>query len=266
MAASFAENFRAGLRRHCAGLAFAVVLAMAAHGAALFDFTTAIPGDGWSDAPTKIWEAWWAHRSIFEDGRLPLWTDRIRHPDAGALFMSGPLLSGLAALLTPVVGLVPAYNLSLLFWMTLGAFGTYLLAQRLTGDRVAGLVAAMGYRFSPFVLAYVLGSGTAELTGLGLLPLALFYLHRSALGGCVRDGVWAGVWMAATLVSSAYVAALTVAFCCLLIPYVLLIGRRRPAAYWLMRDTPPHAVYWKGPAAAIGTTVAFAAIPLGLLF
>ena len=189
---TFAENLRAKFRRHGVGLVFSIALAMVAHGAALFEFTTAIPGDMWSDSPTKIWEVWWAKEAIFDEGRLPLWTDRIRHPEPGALFMSGPLLSGLAALMAPTFGLVAAYNLSLLFWMTFGAFGTYLLAQRLTGDRVAGLVAALGYRFSPFVLAYVLGSGTAELTGLGLLPLALFYLHRSALGGCVRDGVWAG--------------------------------------------------------------------------
>ncbi len=59
----------------------------------------------------------------------------------------------------------------------LGAFGAYLLARDTLG-RLPGLVAAIAYAYSPYILASLYRGALPESLGLGLLPWLLWAFYR----------------------------------------------------------------------------------------
>lgn len=172
----------------------------------------AVLGHRLSDVHTAVWESDWVYDSLVDEHRLPFRTARVNWPAGGALFPSKPVLALATGALRPLVGLAWAYNLSIWLLLAVGFTGACLLARRLTGSRLGGLAAGLGYGFSPFMLAYATASGAPEMLGLALLPLGLYLLHRAAFGGGWGVAAGAGLVLALEWISSAYVAAMTAFF------------------------------------------------------
>jgi len=218
-----------------------------------------VVGHRLSDVHTAVWEIDWVHDSLCEEHRLPLRTDRVNWPNCGALFPSKPVLSLAAGALLPLVGPAWAYNLTVWLLLAAGFTGACLLAGRLTGSRLGGLVAGVGYGFSPFMLAYATASGAPEMLGLSLLPLGLYLLHRAAFGGGWASALGSGLLLALTWISSAYVAAM-VAFIFVFLAAMALAARRGGSALYLPDgcDLPRPA---RGKVAAALLTAALLALP-----
>ncbi len=244
------------------GLAASFSLALLALVSVLKNPAEFIPGGFISDSHTKIWEQWWVYRSIFHEGRLPLRMDLINFPRVGSLWPSGPLLSFAGALLTPVFGLIAAYNFTLLILITISAFGMFLLAGRLTAEPSSGLVAMVGFSFCPLSLSYFLASGTAEILGIGLMPLGLYLLHRCAFEKNKALIFGSGFVLALLLASSAYVAEMAAMYMTLLGFYALFVGRQKARRYWLKKIDDRSGPDWKRPLAALIVCVALSSGPI----
>jgi hypothetical protein len=159
-----------------------------------------------------VWGVWAVAREARVAGDLmPLWVH--------GLGMGMPLLqfygpAGFAVSLPfSLAGLAPAAALKATF-LTFGAVasaGMYLAAQRWTGDRRAGLVAAAAYAFAPYRLIDVhYRAAFGESAGLAVLPFVLLFGSAA-----VREGGWrrlsAGAAAAALLVVTHPISALIAA-------------------------------------------------------
>ena len=239
-----------------AGLAalFALTLCLPALLLPAFAGPHAVLGHRDSDVYTALWDIDFVGDSLAQ-GHLPLHTDRVNWPNAGALFPSKPLLALIASALRPLLGLTLAYNATIWLLLAAGVWGMFLLAQRLTGQALGGLVAGVVFGASPFVAGYAVLSGAPELLGLGLVPAALFFLQRSAHEGGKGDVVAGGAFLGASLASSAYVIEMVA----LLIPVWLVLSAVRRPALWLGDAAPDAPTRWRPPALGFALGVALAA-------
>lgn len=112
------------------------------------------------------------------------------YPYARTLTYSEHLL-GVAVLTAPIRWIfdnpVTTYNVAFLVSYVLAGSGMYLLARRLTGSRMAAIVAGMAFAFCPFRISHV---SHLQLLLYGWMPIGLWALHRyfacrsrRALGG-----------------------------------------------------------------------------------
>ena len=94
------------------------------------------------DAWLYYWHTWWTGQALLGLRLDQFFTDHIYYPTGTSLSFESLSNSVISAALSPVLGGVVAFNLLYLSSYVLGAFGTYLLVTRLTGDRKAGVVYA----------------------------------------------------------------------------------------------------------------------------
>jgi len=239
-----------------AGLAavFALTLCLPALLVPAFAGAHAVLGHRDSDVHTALWDVDFVGESLAA-GRLPLRTDRVNWPRAGALFPSKPIVALLATLLRPLLGLTLAYNATLWLLLSAGVWGMFRLAQRLTGSALGGLVGGVAWGASPFVIAYATLSGAPELLGLGLVPGALFFLLRATHEGGKGDVIAGGVWFGAALASSAYVTEMVA----LLLPVWIALSLARRPATWLADAPTMTPARWRRPAIGMVLGIALAA-------
>ncbi len=132
--------------------------------------------------------AWDADRLLH--GLQGFWDAPMFYPYARTLTYSEHLL-GVAVLTAPIQWIfdnpVTTYNVAFLVSYVLAGSGMYLLARRLTGSRMAAIVAGMAFAFCPFRISHV---SHLQLLLYGWMPIGLWALHRyfacrsrRALGG-----------------------------------------------------------------------------------
>src|SRR5512137_1492433 len=122
------------LRKHLwvllAYIALSLVLTwpLAAH------FATHVPGDGIDD-PSLAWNLWWAKHALVDHPQNPFLVDWQFWPvGVNLAFYTLTVLNGLLGIpLQMAFGLIPTYNLLLLFSFALGGFGAYLLCMDVLG-------------------------------------------------------------------------------------------------------------------------------------
>ena len=100
------------------------------------------------DAWLYYWHTWWTGQALLGLRLDQFFTDHIYYPTGTSLSFESLSNSVISTALSPVLGGVVAFNFLYLSSYVLGAFGTYLLVTRLTGDRKAGVVAGVVYAFS----------------------------------------------------------------------------------------------------------------------
>lgn len=152
-------------------------------------------GDPQSDALKHVWGQWWVHQHLTQDARLPLEMDLANYPDGGRFYCLDTVNAVLTVALRPVMNAVAAYNVLYLLHLALAGFAAFLLAREVGAGREAALAAGVIYGFSPYVLAFPVGSGVAETSFLFPLPLVLMFGLRTIKS----DSWWNPVWTAALL-------------------------------------------------------------------
>lgn len=196
-------------------------------------------GDVWNHA----WGPWW-WASALRQGELPWRTDALGAPQGGVLWFIDPMLAATGAALSPILGFVSTYNISVLLFVTLAALGAARFARALGAAPIGEATAAIAVCASG-PLRSAIHNGTTEALHLGLLALALALGERAVHAR--RDGPW--------LAAGAAVGALVG-----LSPYLGL-----GAAIALAIRAAPALRAPRGPMLGLATALALAAPGLMLL-
>lgn len=126
------------------------------------------PGDGY----TYVWSMWWLDKALHE-GLNPYFTPYLHYP-AGTTLVSHALtpFAGLLGIpLRAAFGQAVAFNLNVIFCFVVAGLTAYLLATKITGRPVAGLVAGFVFTFSSYHFAHA--EGHLNLVSTQWIPLFL---------------------------------------------------------------------------------------------
>jgi hypothetical protein len=158
------------------------------------------------DAYFSVWRmAWVAHQLPIDP--LHLFDANSFHPAAGTLaYSDAMLLVGLVAAPLFWLELEPArvHNLMLLLAFVTSMHAAYLLARRLTGERLAAVLSAVIFGFCAYRFAHI---GHLELQFVGWMPLAMLALHRLFEAPSAARGLALGAALSAQVLSSIYYGA-----------------------------------------------------------
>ncbi len=181
------------LRKYAAWLALAgyLILTLLLTYPLVRQFGRAIPGDGF-DGWQNVWNLWWMKVALLEQRTSPYFTNLLYAPTgASLLFHTLNPFNGLWTLPVQLAwGLLPAYNMAVVFSFVAGGFGAYLLARQVLGAALPRHVAQRGtylaaftagviFTFAPFHIAHLLGH--LQMISLEWLPFYALYITRLAL-------------------------------------------------------------------------------------
>jgi hypothetical protein len=154
-----------------------------------------------ADVWNHAWGPWWFWESL-SSGTLPWHTDLLHAPAGGTLWFIDPMGALLAAPLVPVFGVVGAWNLLILGYLSAASWGAWSLACRIT-DRGNAWLASVAVLLGPYLVSEV-HNGISEAVNLapGLVALALG--DRAFREGGRRTWILLGVSLAVTALGSAY--------------------------------------------------------------
>ncbi len=185
---------------------------------------------GYGDAFDFVWILWWVKERLSALGN-PYFTPLLYHPEG--LDLSFQTLSFANAL--PGVFLQrflsPEATLNLLYYLSfvVAGVGAHLLARRFVADRVAAFVAGVIYAFAPYHFAH--GLGHLNLAAIEWVPFYVLFLHRVLSGDSWKDAVAAGIFFAASALSSWYYGLYMVLWTLFVLPFHLWgVGWRRGRA------------------------------------
>lgn len=165
----------------------------------------AIPGAPTSDAYDHYWGyGWWA--TSLAQGDLPLRTTVSHWPDGGLLWFVDPLGALLSLPVRALAGPGAAYSIALMLQVWLAMVATYGVTVARGDGRAGGVLAAVAFGGSPYVLS-LLYSGTVEYLALWPLPVFWHFVRRALGDGSRRAALLAaGAWALATLGNFYYAA------------------------------------------------------------
>jgi hypothetical protein len=156
-----------------------------------------------ADVELNAWiVSWIAHQLPRDPTRL--FDANIFYPDPNALAFSEPLLPpGILAIVPRGLGApaVLTHNLLLMGGFLVTAFAGYVVGERLSGDRWAGLLAGSAVAFGPHTLAYI---AHLQSQWLATLPLSLLALDAVLRGRSWGAALGLGACVALLAVTSGY--------------------------------------------------------------
>lgn len=175
-----------------------------------------IPGPPW-DGFVWLYDLWWLREALFVRQVSPLWMPDIFAPLGGYnVLLSDANLSNKALALPLLLAAdqVVAYNWLVLLSGALSGVGGWLLARRLTGSSLAGLVAGVVFAWSPYRLSSM-ATGLPPVFATQWLPFTLLGLEwlLARRPSWRRDGLLTGLFFALQALTSwynAYTLALVV--------------------------------------------------------
>jgi hypothetical protein len=181
-----------------------------------------------NDTYINVWANWWTRRVLFEGSKLffcdyeffPIGVDLTFHSFSH-------FNSLLCVVLSPLFGDIVAQNLTTLLAHVMTGVSTYCLVRYLTGKTLPAIVAGYLYTFSPF---HISEASHPVLNTTQWLPLFTLFLIRMVRERRKRDGLWSGVFLFLTALSSWHLLLFTCGFALFYILYTLLQSLRRKDA------------------------------------
>jgi hypothetical protein len=200
---------------------FTVLMLAMLHQQVLRPLTVPDPGD----PLFSVWRlAWVAHQLPRDPARL--FDGNMFHPEPRTLAYSDVMLVP-ALLVAPLrwLGVHPllVYHLLFLASFALSGAALFALVWFLTRDRGAALLAGLIFAFYPYRFAHF---SHLELQIAWWMPLGLLALHRTLLGGRLRDGLATGLAIAGQALSSLYYGLFFVLY---LVPIAAILALARQA-------------------------------------
>jgi hypothetical protein len=168
---------------------------------------THLLSDPAGDLGVYVWNVWIFRHELLSHAHLPFSSDHLFAYSGGADFSLHnytPIAGALGAPLIGAIGIVGAFNVVLLTFITLAGLGVFVLARRLGLGTAAAWCAGALFMASPVLTAK--GTAHFSLVIAASLPLFLWALLRALDMGRVRDAVLVGVVVAAAYYSDAYYA------------------------------------------------------------
>lgn len=156
-----------------------------------------------SDSLLNLWITnWQAHQILTSP--FQLFDANIFYPYPNTLAYSEILFPNVL-LSVPIFALtdnpILTYNLMFLLSFILSAFGLYLLAYHLSGNRYAAFIAGLVFAFSPYRAGHL---SQLQLLTMQWLPLTLLYLDRYLGKRKAKDGLLLCAFFVAQCLSSFY--------------------------------------------------------------
>lgn len=158
------------------------------------------------DTFVKLWDQWWLQRSL-DTGQSLRYTTDLFYPVG--LDLSYHSISWIVApvgwLLTPLLGQIDAYNVTILWAVFSTAYAAYLLIHYLLHNRAAAFGGGFIYGFAPYLLSHA--GGHPDLVHLASVPLAalllLYTFQRNGRSHWAIGGT--AVLIAASALTSLYI-------------------------------------------------------------
>jgi hypothetical protein len=187
-----------------------------------------------SDSLLNLWITnWQAHQLL--TAPLQLFDTNIFYPYPNTLAYSEILFPNVL-LSVPIFALtdnsILTYNLMFLLSFILSAFGLYLLAYRLSGNRYAAFLAGLVFAFSPYRAGHL---SQLQLLTMQWMPLALLYLDRYLGRRRAKDGLLFCAFFVAQCLSSFYYAFYTGLAVGLYLLYYFVLRWRRISPSLILR-------------------------------
>ncbi|HEY8154649.1 MAG TPA: sulfatase-like hydrolase/transferase [Myxococcota bacterium] len=131
-----------------------------------------------SDYVQNIWNVWWVHEALVNQGISPNFTTWLQFPSGVSLARHtlSPLNSVPASLTVGSLGFADTFKLLLLIHFALSGWAMALLAYELTRHRGGAILAGLVYSFCPYHFYYL---AQINLATMELIPLALWLTVRS---------------------------------------------------------------------------------------
>lgn len=142
-------------------------------------FTTHMPGIGAGDGQIFYWNLWWFKKALLELKTNPLFCNWILYPfGTSTVFCPLTVFNDIFSLLfQQFFGLVTTYNIILVFDFVASAYGMFLLADYLTGDKKAAFIAGIIFAFCPYKFAHL--PGHFSLISTEWIPFYVLYLIKA---------------------------------------------------------------------------------------
>ncbi len=201
------------------------------------------------------WNNWWLQTAVAQ-GHDWFFTPYLFFPTGASLVAhANSFWNSLVALtMTPALGPVAAYNLSVLIGLWLSALGMHRLVRELTGSTPAALLSGCVFAFAPYHLTQALAH--LHLGSIQWWPFFALFLERAFRHRRLRDAAWAGLFAGLTSWAGFQLALLLGIWALLRIGWHALIESRTSGAQrfaWLLK------------ACAVGAAAALAvSLPLAL--
>ena len=166
---------------------------------------THLLGDPSGDLGNYVWNLWIFRHELLDHAHLPFSTDHVFAYSGGADFSLHnytPIAGALGAPLISALGVVGAFNVVLLAFISASGLGVFVLARRLGLGTAAAWCAGALFMASPVLTARE--TAHFSLVIAASLPLFLWALLRALDMGRMRDAVLVGVVVAAATYSDSY--------------------------------------------------------------
>ena len=147
-----------------------------------------------SDAMVHYWNGWWVQQSL-SLGQSPFQTSYLSFPEGVSLVTHNIAWLNILPwlLLEPLIGGVWAYNLIVLFSLTLCGLAMYLLADELLHNRQVAFIAGLIYMAWPYRQSQL---DHPNLIATFCIPLFFLFLIRTLRGLRWRDAIFAAIALA----------------------------------------------------------------------
>lgn len=183
------------------------------------------------------WNNWWLRQAL-AGGSDWFFTPYLFFPAGASLVAhANSVWNSLVALaMTPALGAVAAYNLSVLFGLWLGALGMHGLMRELTGSAAASFLSGFVFAFAPYHLTQTLAH--LHLGSIQWWPFFALFLERAIRQRRLRDAAWAGVFAGLTLWAGFQLALLLGIWALVRIAWHALLESRAGGAQrlaWLLK-------------------------------
>jgi hypothetical protein len=224
-------------------------------------FTGTVPGDLIADRDQNLWNLWWVKEALLRPTN-PYWTDMLYYPYGAPLYyhtLGLPL--GIMGLLPQLLfGLPAAYNTVVLAAFVLSGYAAFRLALLYTGKPLAAFLGGVVYAFTPYTLDAL--KGQLEVLSVQWLPLYAEAWIRATRTGQRKSGVFAGIWLALSAMSSLYYLAYALFFTFAHALYLLWVRWRTGDGRAITQSSVLTTSHLARVAAITAGVAAFLALPL----
>jgi hypothetical protein len=211
-------------------------------------FASAIPGDSF-DGWQNYWNMWWVKVALIDKITSPWFTGLLYYPTGvSLLFHTLNPFNGITFLPVQLAfGLLPAYNMAVVFSFVVAGLGGYLLARYVLGlgsSRMAAFVAGAIFAFAPYHVAHLLGH--MQLIALEWLPFFALYLVKTAREPhrAPRNAALATLFLVLVALCDWYYVFYCLVLSAVVAGWVIVRGLRKPKARPVLPRLIAVAAIW----------------------
>jgi hypothetical protein len=189
---------------HLAAIGAYLLLSLVATWPMVLHFTTEAMGEHLFDRWQNMWNLWWVKVALLDLHTNPFHTPMLFYPQGADLYYHTLSLPSTLITLGPLLllGIVGAYNTSVLVALVLTGYAGFRLVRYLTGSNGAALLGGIIIGFNP--LSLVMLQAQINIVSIQWLVLSIEFYLRAWHDGRRRDMVLLGIWVTLAVLTVGY--------------------------------------------------------------